>query len=498
MPTIQAALNASRYCIVVLSPDSIKSLWVRKEYTYGIKLGLKLIPILYKDCDIPLAFSDLHHLDFCGNKYKRGFQELLIALGKDVIGGDGDGPKPSLLRILLALLRNSPKWQKIGGILVLITIILGLVFYSFIFPLPTSTPTSTSTPTLTHTPTLTPTPDSTATSQMLTAQALETDADSDGLTLAEETKLGTDPNNPDTDGDGLNDKDDPAPLATSTPTFTPTPTSTSTPTKTPVTPTSTFTPTPSDTPTPTVTYTPGPTPTLPADITDEKGVPMVLVPAGKFQMGFWYGDYDEKPTHLVMLDDFYIDQYEVTNARYAECVNQGECLKPAKNTAGNRIKYFEIFTNYPVIHVNWEQARAYCEWRGGRLPTEAEWEKAARGPNGGLYPWGTPGQTCEVANFSGCLGNTTTVGSYKSGVSPYNIYDMVGNVSEWVADWYDAGYYSVSPVDNPTGPPSGDFRITRGGSWFTDEAYLRTTNRMILPHEVTSDYVGFRCARDAP
>ncbi|HXF84844.1 MAG TPA: SUMF1/EgtB/PvdO family nonheme iron enzyme [Anaerolineales bacterium] len=262
------------------------------------------------------------------------------------------------------------------------------------------------------------------------------------------------------------------------------------------TPTATSTSTPTQTPPPTRTPTPTP---LPTQITDAKGVTMRLVPAGKFTMGSENGDSDERPVHPVYLDAFYMDIYEVTNALYRACVEAGVCDPPHKTSSDTRSSYYgnPEFDDYPVINVDWYQAQAYCEWRGARLPTEAEWEKAARGTDGRTFPWGE-GIDCNKANYYDgnhyCVGDTTQVGSYENGKSPYGLYDMAGNVWEWVADLYSETYYSQSPFRNPQGPASGDYRVLRGGSWVDYENLIRSADRFRLGPDHWGDVIGFRCA----
>jgi len=234
----------------------------------------------------------------------------------------------------------------------------------------------------------------------------------------------------------------------------------------------------------------------PAEITDAKGVSMRLVPAGKFTMGSDNGNPDEKPSHTISLGAFYMDKYEVTNALYNDCVDAGECQPPHQTYSITYPHYYgnTQFDNYPVIYVDWNQATSYCGWRGGRLPSEAEWEYAARGTDGRTYPWGE-GLDQSHANYNG--NDTTVVGSYKSGKSPFGLYDMAGNVWEWVNDWYDEKYYQSSPLSNPPGPAIGVYRVLRGGSWdkknYGDD-YLRSASRRSYGPGAFDGVVGFRCA----
>ncbi len=206
---------------------------------------------------------------------------------------------------------------------------------------------------------------------------------------------------------------------------------------------------------------------------------MILIPAGEFQMGCDSSKYacsaDNVPLHTVYLSDYYIDMYEVSNWQYSICVVKGACTEPHSERSGTRYSYYStsFYGNYPVVNVDWYQAWSYCIWDGKRLPTEAEWEKAARGVSDTRnYPWGDAAPTCDLVNGSIneetpwelCVGDTTDAGSYPAGASPYGVMDMSGNVWEWVFDWYDVGYYSVSPYINPTGPAAGAFRSRRGGA----------------------------------
>jgi formylglycine-generating enzyme required for sulfatase activity len=258
---------------------------------------------------------------------------------------------------------------------------------------------------------------------------------------------------------------------------------------------------------------------LPTEITDAKGVSMVLVPEGEFIMGSENGDADESPAHEVYLNSFYIDIYEVTNAAYKSCLMEGVCTLPEKTSSFTRPDYFENsqYDNYPVININWNQANTYCEWRGGSLPTEAQWEKSARGVDGRIFPWGNNfdhtrvnfcDKNCSLdwANKDSDDGfeDTAPVGSYESGKSPYGIYDLAGNVSEWVNDWYDETYYQISPYANPVGPEvgqmtfSGPIKVKRGGSWTSVDDTLTVFFRDWYYPDFFDVYdnFGFRCAKD--
>ncbi|HNH03836.1 MAG TPA: bifunctional serine/threonine-protein kinase/formylglycine-generating enzyme family protein [Anaerolineales bacterium] len=229
---------------------------------------------------------------------------------------------------------------------------------------------------------------------------------------------------------------------------------------------------------------------LAAEITDPKNAVMVLVPEGDFVMGSDNGDEDERPVHTVYLDEFYIDKYEVTNSDYRVCVVDGVCKPPQDMTNYNNPEY----ENHPVVYVDWEMARTYCDWRDAQLPTEAQWEKAARGMDARTYPWGE-GIACSQANYLSCIEDTQPFDSYAGSLSPYGAYNMAGNVWEWVADWYSPAY-DVSETDNPVGAESGERRVLRGGGWNQHEYLLRTSARLgVVPTDVFLSF-GFRCASD--
>ena len=223
---------------------------------------------------------------------------------------------------------------------------------------------------------------------------------------------------------------------------------------------------------------------------------MVLVPAGEFTMGSPTGDVDERPPHQVYLDSFLIDKHEVTVGQYAEFLQQAGGNAPSDWKTMNQLSH----KKRPVSNVDWADAAAYCKWAGKRLPTEAEWEKAARGTDGRLYPWGNEPPTTRHANYgqSGSINNgaLAPVGSFEEGKSPYGVYDMAGNVWEWVSDWYDHDYYKASPQRNPEGPPTGGFKGIRGGSWNSSPRALRSADRYWDPPTFRSQYSpGFRCVK---
>jgi formylglycine-generating enzyme required for sulfatase activity len=248
----------------------------------------------------------------------------------------------------------------------------------------------------------------------------------------------------------------------------------------------------------------------PMDVTGEMidpkdGMVLVRIPAGEFPMG---SADRASPPHTVYLDDYWIDKTEVSNAQYAMCVAEGECTLPANNRSSLRESYYDNaeYADYPVIFVGWEQAATYCAWADRHLPTEAQWEKAARGTDGRIYPWGntfdgTLLNYCDAScqnswkdgRFEDGYIETSPIGEYPRGASPFGVLDMAGNVFEWVADWYAP--YSQDYQANPIGPDSGVERVMRGGAWGDDVNQVRSDVRSNINPNNWMDFIGFRCAR---
>lgn len=259
-------------------------------------------------------------------------------------------------------------------------------------------------------------------------------------------------------------------------------------------PTHTAAPSPTSTPPPTKTNTPIPTATVTpepgfAKINPVDNARLLFIPAGEFQVGSNDGYHDESPVHMVDLDAYWMYETEVTNAQFAQFVGE-----TGHNNAGSSND--ASLAQHPVTNVSWNDAVAYCRWVGGRLPTEAEWEKAARGTDGRTYPWGDTWNARNASSVERVDGyqRTAPVGRFPGGVSPYGLQDMAGNVWEWVADWYASDYYSNSPASNPTGPASGEYRVARGGSWYDRGGNLKSAVRSYIAPVGTFDNVGFRCA----
>ena len=251
----------------------------------------------------------------------------------------------------------------------------------------------------------------------------------------------------------------------------------------------------------------------------------VYIPGGTFQMGSteseieaaialcnehynicnpWYYQR-ESPQHPVSVDSFWIDQTEITNEQYRECVAAGACAEPLTCKKGEPTYTDTEKSDHPVVCVSWDDAQTYCQWAGARLPTEAEWEYAFGGEQRHIYPWsdafdGTRLNYCDVncdaghrdGRFNDGYAQTAPVTSHPADVGWSGVLGMGGNVSEWVADWL--GEYSREPISNPIGPLSGDEKIIRGGSWFSHPTYCRGAIRASIVPDTRFDYVGFRCA----
>jgi len=247
----------------------------------------------------------------------------------------------------------------------------------------------------------------------------------------------------------------------------------------------------------TVEIVPSATP-QPEEIIDAQGVTMRLVPAGEFTMGSELAD-NEQPVHTLYLAAYYIDKYEVTNQAYQQCVDAGVCRAPSDTSSSTRKEYYgnPEFSNYPLIYANWVMANTYCQWRDARLPTEAEWEKAARGTDERIYPWGNE-FGCSFANMviqgEQCVGDTTAVGSYETGISPYGLYDMAGNAIEWTSSIMKS--YPYDKNDGREDPSVLRNHIIRGGSWYYEnETYSRVSIRDALNSMTNDPDIGMEVTR---
>jgi formylglycine-generating enzyme required for sulfatase activity len=250
--------------------------------------------------------------------------------------------------------------------------------------------------------------------------------------------------------------------------------------------------------------------------TSSDGMTEVYIPAGTFTMGGLdpSAETDEKPAHKVTMPAYWIDKFDVTNAMYLQCVSAGACNPPLSFSSKTVTSYFnnKDYNDFPVVNVSWGEATTYCKWAGRHLPTEAEWEYAARGTDLRTYPWGDEPPDSTRANFNYIVGDTTKVGSFPAGASPFGVLDMAGNVAQWINDFYDATYYSKSVTLNPSGPIARTNyfnRVIRGGTFQDVAGDIRLANRasMLGPNPnaqqsspaYTGDYspkVGFRCVSD--
>ena len=221
---------------------------------------------------------------------------------------------------------------------------------------------------------------------------------------------------------------------------------------------------------------------------------LVHIPSGDFIMGLGASD---APQRTVTLDAYWIYKTEVTNKMYAQCVVTGNCAAPAQEI-GTPVYTNPVYGDYPVVGVTWDMAANFCQWVQGQLPTEAQWEKAARGQDGGVYPWGNDNAGCDLLNYLGCLGHTSGVNDYPAGRSPYGLLDMAGNVFQWVNDFYDANYYSSMPPQNPTGPATGDSHVVRGSSYESDASQTLSGVRHFGSSAYHARDLGFRCVVNQP
>jgi len=483
---IQSAIQQSQFFIVVLSPNSVESDWVEKEFMYAYHLKRKIVPLLYQPCDPPIWFINLHFIDVQETNYERHFPIILKAL--DI--KPGEAAKRMEPAVVVPAVQEPLEIQK---------------------PLPPAVKQEEQKPTLLQTEPPAgqePAEEGKALQQKKLPREKQKRSRREvkvrpawilipaGLVVVIAFAVWGMPQ--------LKAWLAPPPTPTMTAMHTPTLTRTYT-----LTPTRTYTLTPTKFYTPTLTRTlrPSPTPGIGSKWTSPvDNMVMVYVPEGDFSMGSDNIRLDERPVHTVYLDAFWIDQTEVTNRMYALCVAEGACQPPTNSSSRGRSSYYgnPEFDNYPVSYVDWNMAEAYCRWAGRRLPTEAEWEKAARGTDGGTYPWGNSPPTCTLASLpslgygkSSCVEATTAVGSYLAGASPYGALDMAGNVWEWVNDWYSGTYYNQSPASNPTGPASGDYRVLRGVSWGNNVDNVRSAYRFGgNPTIYSSPYIlGFRCSR---
>lgn len=242
------------------------------------------------------------------------------------------------------------------------------------------------------------------------------------------------------------------------------------------------------------------------------GMEMIEIPQGEVWIGCDESNNagfacmaDELPLHQVVVDEFWIDKYEVSNAQFALCVQAGACETPYYQRSVTRTEYYADpeFSDYPRVAVSWFEAQEYCNWAGGRLPSEAEWVRAARGEDQRVYPWGDELPNCNLANTLDentghmCVGDTASVGSYPLGASPFGVMDLAGNAWEWMADWYHKDYYSFSPRENPQGPEIGGTKVVHGGGF--DYSWKHSRIAYTSDHDPKEHKIGFgfRCVMDS-
>ena len=442
---IEKAIRASQYVLVVLSPDSVASKWVEEEFLYASELDKKIVPLFYRQCSLPFGYRTLHFVNVQGDNYRQNFGEILRALDTepvvqkkpDEIEQEELARKQAEERARQERERQEREAAEMAA---------------------------------------------RERAKREEAERRATQKDVRAKTFSQSvTKLKSI-------------------IRNSVPVLRiigilgviailfwggswalpkiiaaiPTPKASET--------------------LPPVSDTPAQI-DLSKEITDSYGIEMVLIPKGEFVMGSDRGEDDEKPAHVLVLPDFYIDKYEVTNSLYKKCVDAEICAVPKFSGSKTRSTYYgnSRFDNYPVIYVDLYMAKAYCKWRGARLPTEAEWEKAARGKDERTYPWGE-GIDLSYANFLGFRTDTASVGEYSKGISPYGAYDMAGNVWEWVSSRYMPYPYNRPGDREDMNVP--DYHVKRGGSWKSGNLDLRSSDRQRGYPTNISDDTGFRCARD--
>lgn len=274
---------------------------------------------------------------------------------------------------------------------------------------------------------------------------------------------------------------------------TPAPTATAVPT--------TDTPVPTETLVPTLTSTPTEVPREPTGpqartkLLYNEGSTLIYIPAGEFEMG---NGKKNNEIHQVTLNGYWIQQTEVTRRMYQMCLADGSCTPGVEASVTGYIDTDTAYFDRPVVGLKYEQAQSYCAWMGGRLPTEAEWEYAARGTTGNTYPWGNDEPTCDQTNFNNCVGGVTRATKYQTDKSPLGVLDMAGNVREWVSDYFDGNYYKDSPSQNPTGPIKGNYYVVRGGGFSSPVEESSATYRGFIKLIGYEGDLGFRCVVDNP
>lgn len=482
---IHDALKAAKSVVVVWTKTSVKSAWVKNESRSGLRRGILFPVMLADEVEIPLEFEHVQTaqlVDWRPDEDHSEFDQFIEAL-TGFIGPPPDGHRHSVKPVPFRRKYVSPGL----GLLA----ILGAFVYFVIFSQgpppgqrdePPSQPTKDLSSTRSRRSTPSSAPESGKQPPAATTQAKPAGKDGAGPpngVVGKVSKLDQTQGKPTA----------PCPEPPEKPVLRPTEGTSS----------ATGEVTDGNNP----AAGPGSTASPVKTITGKDCAPMVLVSAGEFTMGSREEDEsaksDEQPAHSVYLDAYYLDQDEMTTARYATFFRETKRAAP-KYWSDQVVKQRG---QKPVVGVDWNDAAAYCSWAGKRLPTEAEWEKAARGTDQRLYPWGNEAPSEQRANISHCCdfkayGVLTAVGSFEQGTSPYGAHDMAGNVLEWVADWYQANYYRESPDRNPTGPATGEYRVRRGGSWTSAPDDVRSADRYGDTPSARSDDLGFRCAQDGP